>query len=71
MEEESVTKADGHYEVMLPFKDRTVAVPSDKLQAEIYAKKLGQKLHEQYTEFMIKLEVRNYCERMPQEEFGS
>ena len=74
MMEDSVTKKDGHYEVMLPFKNRTVTVPNNKLQAEIYAKKLGhrlekhQKLHEQYAEFMNKLEARNYSERVPEEE---
>ena len=74
MMEDSVTKKDGHYEVMLPFKDLTVTVPNNKLQAEIYAKKLGhrlekhQKLHEQYAKFMNKLEARNYSERVPEEE---
>ncbi|XP_072028356.1 uncharacterized protein [Amphiura filiformis] len=64
---------NGHYQVPLPFRG-DVNMPNNKPQAYMYAKHLNGRLSkdkdllEQYTEFMNKMEDKNYSERVPEEE---
>ena len=76
MMDESVNMKNGHYEVMLPFKDRSFHVPNNRPQAEMYAKRLSHrlkkddKLHEKYTTFMNDLSDKGYCEQVPESELN-
>ena len=69
--DESVVKINGHYQTMLPFLDRNVHMPNNRTQGWMYANRLhakltkNEKLKEQYTEFMTKLENKEYAERVP------
>ena len=63
----------GHYQIPLPFRG-DVDLPNNKPQAYMYINHLkrrlskDQELHEQYTEFMTKMENKNYSERVPDDE---
>eukprot|EP00057_Strongylocentrotus_purpuratus_P001929 XP_003723498.1 PREDICTED: uncharacterized protein LOC100892237 [Strongylocentrotus purpuratus] len=70
--EKSITKKDNHYQIDLPLKQRDVAMPNNKDQAERFLERQGQKLsknkeiHEQYTTFMNDLEKQGYAEKVPE-----
>ncbi|XP_030843562.1 uncharacterized protein LOC115924830 [Strongylocentrotus purpuratus] len=70
--EKSITKKDNHYQMDLPLKQRDVAMPNNKDQAERFLERQGQKLsknkeiHEQYTTFMNDLEKQGYAEKVPE-----
>lgn len=65
-------KKDNHYQMDLPLKQRDVAMPNNKNQAERFLERQGQKLsknkeiHEQYTTFMNDLEKQGYAEKVPE-----
>ena len=74
MMEESVIKADGHYETVLPLRDRSVVMPDNRIQAEMFSHRLQKKLKgderqaRDYIEFMENLEIKGYAEKVPDSE---
>ena len=73
----STIKESEHYRMELPFKDRDKKVPNNYTQAMGYANHLkkrlqkDEELHSQYTDFMNKLESKNYAEKVPQSDLIS
>ncbi|XP_071832390.1 uncharacterized protein [Apostichopus japonicus] len=74
MMEESVTKVHGHYETVLPLRDRAVKMPNNKVQADMFGLRLqrklktNEKLASEYTEFMENLEKKGYAEKVPDQD---
>ena len=73
--DESITKDnDGHYKTCLPFRDRSVMMPNNQVQALAYAERLKKRLqknsqlHQQYSKFMSDLEEKKYAEKVPAKE---
>ncbi|XP_033106177.1 uncharacterized protein LOC117108309 [Anneissia japonica] len=72
--DESVIKIDRRYQLALPLRSRNVQLPNNRMQAELYASRLREKLkknkqlHEKYTEFMSNLEKKGYAEKVPDTE---
>ena len=62
---------EGHYEMALPFRDREVAVPNNRVQAEQRALWLKRKLHSKkdlyadYKAFMAEILEKGYARKVP------
>ncbi|KAI4898202.1 hypothetical protein NFI96_005257 [Prochilodus magdalenae] len=69
--EQSCQFIDGHYCISLPFKDRSVKMPSNRSHAEQRAINLKKKLnknsefHIDYKTFMHDIIARGYAEKVP------
>ena len=72
--ERTTEKVNGHYQTRLPLRNSDVVMPNNRHQAAAFTEKLKSrlikqpKLQQSYTEFMTKLEVKGYAERVPPEE---
>ena len=69
--EESTLLKDGHYEILLPFKDRQYPVPNNHIQAEQHASSLKKRLEENpkllddYTAFVEDIVAKGYAGKVP------
>ena len=73
--EDKVVKRDGHYTAPLPLRD-SIQMPNNQAQVHVYAQHLKKKLikvpplHQEYNEFMQKLETKGYSEKVPSNEIN-
>ena len=70
----SMCKVDGRYEMCLPFKEKQVRLPDNKIQAEQRLVHLKRKMEgdvqyrTEYTKFMTDVIDKGYAEKVPQTE---
>lgn len=74
--DESAIKKDGHYEMWLPFRDKSLVMPNNKPVAELRALTLRRKLlkneafHSDYTKFMNAMFDKGHAEKVPDDELS-
>lgn len=72
----SVNQVDGHYQLLLPLRNRDISMPNNKKVAEqrlCSLKRRFQKdpvFHAEYNTFMNDLQAKGYAEEVPEEELA-
>jgi len=72
--EETVSKVDGHYELAIPFKQRPVNLPNNRLLAEVRLCNLGRKLghdeqlQQKYCDSMTDMLTKGYASKVKDED---